>query len=145
MKQNTKLFLFLLRVSIGWVFFYAGISKIMDPAWSAAGYLTHAATFSGFYNWLASPGLLTLTNLVNEWGLLLLGVSLILGLGVRVSAILGAIIMLLYYLPVLKFPIAGPHSYIVDEHIIYIFVLLSLWALKAGRIWGLDRFFGKES
>ena len=136
--MKTKLIMFLLRVSMGWMFFYAGITKVLDPAWSASGYLNSAKTFAGFYHWLASPGMLPLTNLVNEWGLTLLGIALILGLGVRLSGVLAALLMLLYYLPILDFPYPNAHAYIVDEHIVYIFAFLLLAALHAGRTWGLD-------
>jgi len=119
--------------------FYAGITKILDPNWSAAGYLTHAKSFPGLFAWFAQPSILPVTNFVNEWGLTLLGVSLILGIGVRWSAILGAFLMLLYYFPVLDFPYPNEHSYIIDEHIIYAVVLLALGALGAGKVMGLER------
>lgn len=118
--------------------FYAGITKVLDPSWSAAGYLKGAKTLTGFYQWLVSPAILPLTNFVNEWGLTLLGVSLILGVGVRLSSILGAVLMLLYFFPILDFPYPNPHSYIVDEHIIYALVLILLASVRAGRVWGLE-------
>lgn len=137
MNKYAKIFLVLLRLAAGWLFLYSGFTKIADPSWSAAGLLTHASTFSGFYSWLASPELISITNFVNEWGQLLLGVSLILGVFIRLSSILGAVLMLLYYFPALKFPYPNEHSYIVDEHIIYALVLLLLASLSAGKIFGL--------
>ncbi|MEK7133249.1 MAG: DoxX family membrane protein, partial [Patescibacteria group bacterium] len=89
MTKFQKLSLFFLRISLGWLMFYAGIAKILNPEWSAAGYLKSAKTFVGFYQWLASPGVLPIINFLNEWGLTILGVSLILGIGVRLSSILG--------------------------------------------------------
>lgn len=127
---------------MGWFFFYAGITKVLNPEWSAAGYLTNAKSFSGFFGALASPGVLPFVNFVNEWGLTLLGVSLILGLGVRLSAVLGAILMLLYWVA-LPFPMPNQNSYIVDQHIIYVFALLLLGSLKAGRVWGLENWCAK--
>ena len=120
------------------MFFWAGIKKVLDPAWSAAGYLKGAKTFTEFYQWLTTPGLLPFTNFMNEWGLILLGLSLILGLFVRLSSTLGVLLMLLYYFPILQFPYPNPHSFLVDEHIIYAFSLLMLASLHAGRIWGLE-------
>lgn len=137
MTQFQKISAFLLRIALGGLFFYAGITKILDPKWSAAGYLKGAQTFSSFYTWLISPSVLPIVNFINEWGLTLLGVSLILGVFVRLSAKLGALLMLLYYFPVLNFPHIAPHSYIVDEHIIYAAALLLLGSLDAGKIWGL--------
>jgi thiosulfate dehydrogenase (quinone) large subunit len=141
--MNAKYLLVALRVALGWLMFYAGITKVMDPDWSAAGYLTHASSFPGFFASLADSSILPCINFVNEWGLTLLGVSLILGIGVRLSGVLGAVLMLMYYLPVLDFPMAGEHSYIVDEHIIYALVLLYLSSVRAGRTMGLESWFGR--
>lgn len=138
MTQYQKLFLVLLRLSMGWLFFYAGITKVLNPAWSATEYLNGATTFSGFYQWLASAQILPLTNFFNEWGLTLIGATLILGVFVRLSAVLGAIMVILYYFPVLDFPNVGVHSYLIDEHIIYAVALLLLGSFRAGRIWGLE-------
>lgn len=139
MTSYQKVSLFLLRIAAGWLMFYAGATKILDPSWSAAGYLKGAKTFVGFYSWLASPTMLPTINFVNEWGLTLLGISLIFGIFVRLSAPLGALLMLLYYFPVLTFPTAGAHSYIVDEHLMYAVALFVLAAFRAGRAWGLER------
>lgn len=120
--------------------FYAGITKVLDPSWSAAFYLKGAKTFPAFYTMLLSPSLLPIINFINAWGLTLLGLSLLSGLLIRVSAPLGALLMMLYYFPILDFPKVGEHSYLVDEHVIYALVLLLLAAFNAGTQWGLDRF-----
>lgn len=135
--MTQKWSLFILRLSLGWMMFYAGITKIMTPNWSAAFYLKDAQTFPGFYHWLTQPGLIGFVSFINEWGLTLLGLSLILGLGVRLSSWLGAALMLLYYFPVLKFPYLE-HSYIIDEHIIYAAVLVYFATVRAGRVMGLE-------
>lgn len=144
MAKNLKVSLFLLRVSMGWLMFYAGITKVLDSEWSAAGYLTSAKTFPGLFQWFAQPEILPVINFVNEWGLTLLGISLILGLFVRLSSVLGAALMLFYYFPALVFPHIPPHSYIVDEHIIYVLLLVLFAVLRTGRIWGLDTRLGKS-
>lgn len=132
----------LTRLALGVLFFYAGITKVLNPAWSAAGYLTGAKNFTGLYAWLASPSILPIVNFLNEWGLTLLGVSLILGIAVRLSATLGAILMILYYLP-LGFPYPNAHAFLVDEHIVYALALLLLGNLRAGRVWGLENWCAK--
>ena len=138
MTYYQKLFLVLLRLSMGWLFFYAGITKVLNPTWSAAGYLKGAKTFTGFYHWLASPEILPFTNFFNEWGLTLIGAALILGVFVRLSSFLGAGMMLLYYFPILTFPKVGANAYLVDDHIIYAFVLLFLGVIRAGQYFGLE-------
>ena len=140
-NKYQRFMVLLLRLAMGWVMFYAGTTKVLDPGWSAAGYLKSAKTFAGFYQWLAQPDIIPFINFINEWGLTLLGVSLILGIFVRLSSLLGVLLMLLYYIPVLSFPYVG-HGYIVDEHVIYALVLLFFAASRAGRIWGLDALIG---
>jgi thiosulfate dehydrogenase [quinone] large subunit len=131
--------LLLLRLSLGTLFFYAGIAKVFDPSWSAAGYLSAAKTFPSFFRWFASPDTLPLTNVLNEWGLTLIGLSLLLGVFVRISSLTGALLMLLYYFPILDGLYPNPHSFIVDEHIIYFSALLLLAAFRAGRVFGLEK------
>lgn len=143
MERFQKLSLFLLRISLGWMFLYAGITKIFDPTWTAEGYMKSAKTFSGFYLWLTQPGLMPIVNFINEWGLTLLGISLIFGVFVRLSSVLGAALMLMYYLVILQFPYPNAHAFIVDEHIIYIFILLFLASIRAGRAWGLENWCSK--
>ncbi|OGN16629.1 MAG: hypothetical protein A3C81_01440 [Candidatus Yanofskybacteria bacterium RIFCSPHIGHO2_02_FULL_46_19] len=140
-NKYQRFMVLLLRLAMGWMMFYAGTTKVLDPGWSAAGYLKSAKTFAGFYQWLAQPDIIPFINFINEWGLTLLGVSLILGIFVRLSSLLGVLLMLLYYIPVLSFPYVG-HGYIVDEHVIYALVLLFFAASRAGRIWGLDALIG---
>lgn len=127
---------------MGWLMLYAGATKVFDPNWSAAGYLKGAKTFAFFYQGFLNPGVLPIINFINEWGLTLLGVSLILGIGVRLTSLGGAAIMILYYFPILQFPLAGTHSYIIDEHIIYALVLVFLSVSKSGTVWwGLEEWF----
>lgn len=129
--------LVVVRVCLGWLYLYAGATKVLDPEWSAEGYLKGAKSLTGLYAWLASPSVLPAVNFINEWGLTLLGVSLIVGGLVRLSAPLGAAMMALYWIPILDFPHVG-HGYLVDEHVIYAAVLIYLCAVRAGRYAGID-------
>jgi len=141
MSQYQKITLFLLRISLGWLMFYAGITKILNPTWSAIGYLENAKTFQSLYFWLASENISPIISLINEWAPLLLGVSLLTGTLVRVSTALGIILMLLYYFPVLEFPyLSNGRFLIVDDHIIYSVALLLLYIFNTGKYWGVDGF-----
>lgn len=141
-KTNTSVVI--LRFVLGWLFFYSGITKVVNPEWSAKGFLENASTFSNFYSWLASPGILPITNFLNQWGLTLIGVALILGVLVRLSSYLGALMMILYYFPGLTFPYVGAHSLLVDEHIIYVASFIVLASLSTNHIWSpLDMFKSK--
>ena len=137
MSDSIKNTLFLLRLGIGWVFFYAGWLKVITyftPAkdWTAAGFLGHLeGPFAGLFSGMAGN---TLINYLNAYGLLLVGVALLLGVLVRWSAFWGIVLMVLYYLA--GFP--PENAFVVDQHIIYILVLVVLSAVGAGRNLGLD-------
>jgi len=133
-----KVSILLMRLGLGWYFLYAGITKVLDPTWSAAGYISQTKILTGLYEWFASPAILPVINFLNQWGLTLVGLALILGIWVRFSSIVAVFLMVMYYIPVLDFPLAGAHSYIVDDHVLYILGFLILIAFKAGNYWGLD-------
>jgi thiosulfate dehydrogenase (quinone) large subunit len=139
MNRGTKIVILLLRVALGVLFVYSGISKLMDPDWSAAGFLQSAQTLPRLYDFFASDTNIQWVNFLNQWGQIAIGAALVLGLFVRWAAYAGVLMMVLYYLPGLHFPYVGQHGYLVDEHIIYIFVLLLLAQLRAGQYIGLDR------
>jgi thiosulfate dehydrogenase [quinone] large subunit len=83
-----------------------------------------------------------LIDILNMWGLTLTGLALILGAFVRWSAFWGAVMMLFYWLAALEggllagLPLA--HGWVVDDHLVYAFLLFGLGAIGAGRILGLD-------
>lgn len=143
LSKQASIWLFALRIGTGWLFLYAGLTKVLNPAWSAEGFLRGAKTFAGFYAWFLEPGMLQAINLINEWGLVLLGASLILGFFLRPSGLLGIVLMLLYYFASSAVP-SVPNGFIVDEHIILILILAFLVAVDAGSYLGLDRFLRNE-
>ncbi|MBG6184933.1 putative membrane protein YphA (DoxX/SURF4 family) [Arthrobacter sp. CAN_A214] len=68
-------------------------------------------------------------------GLMLVGTALVLGVGLRVAAAGGTVLMGLIWvsaLPLKQHPV-------VDEHVIYIAALWVLALTGAGRFWGLGR------
>lgn len=142
MNAKKKISLMLLRLALGWMMLYAGVSKIIAPQWTSKGYLAGAKILPEFFNWLSLPNILPITNFLNEWGLTLIGASLLLGFFVRISSVFGLALMILYYLPLID-PALFPkmeHSYVVDEHIIYILVFLVLAVFNAGKAWGIDSY-----
>lgn len=124
-----------LRVVLGWVLFYAGVTKVLDPSWTASGYLANAVSpanpFAGL--WVALAGVPMIDVLV-QWGLTLTGLGLVLGALVRWNAFWGSFMMLTFWASSLPLE----HAILVDEHIVYVVVLASVAALGAGRVAGLD-------
>jgi len=127
-----------LRLALGWLFFYAGITKVVDSSWSAEGFLNGAKTFSSFYAWFALPSNIGWVNLLNEWGLTLIGIALILGIATRLASYAGIMLMALYYIPGLSFPYVN-NGLLVDQHIIYILVLCLIIKNKEHYYWGLQK------
>src|SRR3989344_3762762 len=128
-----KFSLFLLRIGMGVLFFWAGYTKLVAPDWSAAGYISSSKFFTGFYSWLLSADVLPAINFLNEWGLTLIGAAFLLGIFVRLASFFGLVLMVLYYLPI--YP---PAHGLVDEHIVYALVFLAFLAFGAGQILTLN-------
>ncbi len=137
-----KTLIFLMRVSLGWVFLWAAMRQLADPKWSAGQFLAGAKTFTSFYSFFMDPAVLPIVNVLVKCGHLLIGVSLIIGVGVRVSAPFGALLALLYFFPRLDFPyVTNVNNFIIEYHLIYAMVLVYLAAVRAGRVWGLENWF----
>ena len=139
MSKPQRASLVILRVVMGWFYFYSGIIKVMDSSWSSLSYIQKAnSSMVWLYQIFMSSDVLPIVNFMVKWGLTMLGVSLILGLFVRLSSYLGMLLMFLLYLPILNFPMVGKNSYLVDQHIIYIASLFLLASCKAGHVWGIE-------
>lgn len=141
MNKSSQIAIFILRFLMGWIFLYSGASKILSGTWSAAGYLKTAKTFPGFFAWFASPENIGWVTLLNEWGMLLIGISLVLGVMVRWSSLASLFLMVLYYLPAFKFPYASEHYLFVDDHVIYFFLFVFFIVAEAGEYMGLDKWY----
>lgn len=153
-SQGQIIFLLLLRISIGWHFAYEGLSKIIHPGWSSAGYLMDSrGLFASFFQSMAAnEGLMKVVDLLNIWGLILVGLGLILGLFSRVAKIGGILLLLLYYLSHPPFLSAGylipseGNYLIVNKNLIEMLAIAVLYVFPTARIIGIDRLiFGKQS
>lgn len=123
----------LLRLTMGFLFFLAGWSKITTHGWSASGFLENATgPFAGWFQSLAGNGFV---DVLNMWGLTLIGVALILGLLVRTASACGIVLMSLYYFA--DFVGNTAHGFI-DEHVVYTAVFLLFLVGGFGHVWGLD-------
>ncbi len=126
------------RLAMGWTFLYAAIHHFGDDHF-VAGFLSHTKTFHDIYAPLTSPVITPALTFAVEYGHLLIGLSLISGLMVRVSAPFGIMLMLLYWTAHMDFPyIENANSFLLDYHIVYAGVLVYLIAKRAGHVWGLD-------
>ncbi len=140
--------LVMLRVMIGWHFLYEGLVKLCDPQWSAANFLLESKwIFSGFYKAIAAnPSVLSVVNVLNTWGLILIGLGLILGCFTRIATLSGMLLILLYYFSNppfigLYYAIPAEGNYlIVNKNLIELAALCVLLLFPTGPIIGVDRF-----
>jgi len=139
--------LVILRIAIGWHFLYEGIAKLLTPGWSSAPYLDLSRwIFSGFFHWIASNQLaLQIVNILNIWGLILIGFGLLIGCFTRIASIAGMFLLLFYYaahppLTGLDFGIPAEGKYlIVDKNLVELFALSVIAFFPTGHIMGLDK------
>ncbi len=133
-KSCEKMFAYAyagLRIILGLEFFYAGWLKLTTD-WTAAGYLgASTGPFADFFQSLAGNGLV---DALNAWGLLLIGLALIFGVGVRLASKFAIIMMVLYYFA--QFEQNTAHG-LIDQHVVYVFVFAMFAAGGGGKMFGL--------
>lgn len=141
----------ILRVMIGWHFLYEGVAKLMKPNWSASGYLMQArGIFAGIFTWMANtPAVLNIVNIANIWGLMLIGLGLILGCFTRLASLAGIFLILLYYVcnPLFvgyyySIPMEGNYL-IVNKNLVELAALVVIAVTFSGRYLGFDRILHK--
>jgi thiosulfate dehydrogenase (quinone) large subunit len=147
--QKTSLVI--LRVLIGWHFMYEGVAKLLKGTWSAAGYLSQArGLLAPFFQWIAhTPNVLTIVNQMNIWGLIAIGLGLILGCFTRWASYAGMLLILLYYLANPPFvgyfysiPMEGNYL-IVNKNLVEMAALFLISVTPSGRWAGLDLLVNK--
>ena len=156
-KNAMKSFyaLALARIGIGFIFLWAFIDKLFglgfatcrdkldavhlgcSQAWvhggsPTTGFLGHATQgpFASTYHHLAGHSWVDYLFMA---GLLAVGVGLILGIGMRLATSAGILMLALMWTSLL-WPANNP---VLDEHVIYIFVLLALNLGNSQQKWGM--------
>ncbi len=135
MKNNktdpAKIFVTILRMAIGWHFIYEGIAKLLAGNWTAYSYLANSTgPLSGLYQWMAnSEGLLKVVDILNMYGLILIGLALFTGIFIRLAAAAGSFLLALYYFAYPPFgdsllSFSEGHLFIVDKNFIECMALL---------------------
>jgi len=143
--------LVVMRVMIGWHFLYEGVAKLLKPSWSASGYLLQArGIFEPVFKWMAdTPSVLNIVNQMNIWGLIAVGLGLIVGCFTRLAALAGIALILLYYVcnPLFvgfyySIPMEGNYL-IVNKNLVEMSALIVIALTLTGRYAGVDRILHK--
>jgi thiosulfate dehydrogenase [quinone] large subunit len=150
--------IFLLRIVLGWGFFFAGIEKLFalgGAPFSAGGFLTHATGGSwpgvdaktivnpthGLWVSIGSnAGLVSAINVLVVAGEIAIGACLILGLATRFAGIMGAVMTGLFYVAAWSFA-----NGIVNEQLLFAVTGGFLAYVGAGQYYGLDAVIAKSS
>ena len=135
-----------LRFAIGWHILYEGIHKLLHPEWSALAFLDNSQwIFSGIADWIISnPALLNTVDTLNTWGLILIGLGLVMGLFTRIASLAGFALLFLYYLfnpPFIGTEVAGSvegNYLMINKTLIEAICLLYIAFTPLSRHFGLD-------
>jgi thiosulfate dehydrogenase [quinone] large subunit len=145
--KATRYLLAGLRLALGWIFLWAFIDKLFglgfatkaQNAWidggsPTKGFLGNATTgpFADMYKNIAGA---TWADWLFMIGLAAIGTALILGIGLRIAATTGGLLLVLMFTAVLP-PENNPF---MDDHLIYAGVLALLALTAAGDTLGLGR------
>jgi thiosulfate dehydrogenase [quinone] large subunit len=149
---NARRWLAVTRIATGFIFLWAfldktfglGYSTPSERAWinggtPSQGFLTSEGVigpFKGFFNGIASPA----TDVLFMLGMLGVGLAVVLGIGLRVSAWAGSLIMIMMWAA--EWPLqSGSTNPLVDYHVIYALALVVAATCLAGDTWGLGRWW----
>jgi thiosulfate dehydrogenase (quinone) large subunit len=155
-------FLAVVRMAVGFLFLWAFLDKTFGFGYatqSAKAWINGGSPTKGFLGGVAvGPFESTFQSWAGaawaDWlfmiGLLAIGVALILGVGLRLAAVSGTVMMLLMWAaewPLARFTSAGEPSMstnpVVEYHIVYALVLIALALTYAGHTWGLGRLWAR--
>ena len=150
-QQTALVFL---RTLIGWHFLYEGLVKLVWPAWtragvpvgrfSSAGYLrSSTGPLAEAFRAFADASWLPWLDLLVAWGLLLIGLALMLGLFTQVSCGGALALLAVFYLSWL--PTRGVYEpgtegnyLLVNKNLVEAAAVFVVLAFRTGRIAGLD-------
>ncbi len=142
-----------LRLGMGWLFLWAFIDKLFGLGFatlSERSWLSGASPTKGFLINAAKGPFQSVFQALAEFaivdwlfmlGLLGIGLSLMLGAGIRVATTSGIVLMFLMWLALLP-PTNNPF---LDEHIVYILVFLVLRYVPSGSYLGLGSWWTDTS
>lgn len=141
-----------LRILVGWYFLYEGIVKIANPDWSSFGYLmdSQGAFASIFHSMAAKADVVAIVDWLNKWGLVMIGLGLMLGFLTQFALFFGMLLLIMYYcshpaLASVTYIMPQEGSYLwVNKTLLEIFMFAVLIVFPTGHIVGIDRFISKR-
>lgn len=161
-RDRTGKMLAVLRIFTGLVFVWAfldktfglGYATVAERAWVNGGSPTKGflgnidrGPFGEMFRGWAGAGW---ANWLFMLGLLGIGLALVLGIGLRIAAVSGTLMMLLMWAadwPLARFTDGGEPTMstnpVLDYHLLYALVMITVAVAAAGNVWGLGRRWAK--
>ena len=155
MEENKTRYVWgLLRLGMGLIFLWAFIDKVFglgfattaDKSWMAGGSPTTGflqfgvhGPFAGFYHSLAG---IPIVDVLFILGLLFIGVTLTFGILVKLGSLTGFLMLFLMYTAVGIQPENHPF---IDEHLIYMIVMIGLILSNSGDYLGFGKYWSNTS
>ncbi|MCG8390443.1 MAG: DoxX family membrane protein [Cytophagales bacterium] len=143
--------LVLLRLFIGWHFLYEGLIKLLNPSWTAKGYLAGSSgPFKGLFQWLAGDAMIGAIDFLNIALLILVGLSLTLGFWTKLFSYFGIGLLILYYLaypPLPGWEVTGPSEgsyFLINKNLIEAAALAILVQFPTASYFGVELLFKKK-
>lgn len=149
MNTTMRRLLAAVRIALGWTFLWPFLDKLFglgfatarENAWLAGGSPTYgflsfatAGPLAPLYQSLAGKPVI---DALFMFGLFGLGTALLLGIGMRIAAVAGPLLMLLMWSAHLP-PENNP---LIDQHVVYGLLIPILAAADIGKVWGLGRWW----
>lgn len=150
----------IIRLMMGWIFMWPFLDKLLGLGWATAkgsGYFENDSTVTFGYLKFGTVGPFAdlfagmaenaFVEFLFMFGLLGIGLSLLLGMGVRIGGYSGFAMLMLMYISALPMFARneGVHNPFLDDHIIYGVLCLALAHLPSGDTWGLGKWWRKQS
>ncbi len=137
------------RILLGWLFFWTFLDKTFGLGYSTAskdawlnggspteGYLNYAVSgvFEPLFSAISGNALVDVLFMI---GMFFIGSALILGIGMRLAGIGGTLMLILLWATNVP-PVNNP---LIDQHIVFIFLLIGLVRIRAGNTLGLGEWW----
>lgn len=140
-----KALILFFRFTMAWTFLYAASHQVFVPEFSVVGFLKTTKTFHEQFAFFTTPAMAPITSFMVEYGHLLIGLSLLFGVMVRVSAAFGILLMGIYWMAHMDWPfVENSNNLLFDYHLVYAGVLSFLIAKRAGHVFGLDAWLEQQ-
>jgi len=141
----------ILRIGMGWIFLWPFLDKLFGLGFTTTSdrsWLSGNSPTTGFLSGSHGPfGAIFQSmagNVFVDWlfmgGLLLIGLALIFGIGMKIACYTGGLLLVMMWLATLP----PEHNPFLDEHLIYALILFTLLKIDSTKYFGFSKEWSKN-